>query len=289
MKTWKNICIEDKEIIDSFTKERFDTSDLSFSNFFLWSKGDSLQYKIKNNCLMIKGEYLGNYFAYIPISKEDNLNDLISCIEEFLSENIQIICVPEKYKTLLNNYFIFEEYRDSFDYIYNTEDLAFLKGRKYSKKKNKINKFNSLYEFQYEKINAGNINDIIEFQKKWQLERNPDFLPILEREHIGILSLLENFNSLDFVGGLIRVEGKVVAYSLGEYLKKDTVVVHIEKGDSSYTGCYQVINSLLLQNEFLNTSFVNREDDFGDMGIRQAKESYYPTFLLKKYIITCKK
>lgn len=289
MTTWKNISLEDKDIIDSFTKGKFDTCDLSFSNLFLWSLGDSLQYKIKNNCLMVKGEYLGNYFAYTPVSKDDNCVDLIPCIEELLDENIQILCVPEKYEVLLKDHFIFEEYRDSFDYVYHTKDLAFLKGRKYSKKKNKINKFNTLYEFQYEKIDENNIADVIEFQKKWQIERDADSLPVLEREHKGILSILENFNSLDLVGGLIRVEDKVVAYALGEHLKRDIALIHIEKGDSSYTGCYQVINSLFLQNEFSDTSFVNREDDFGDSGIRGAKESYYPAFLLKKYIITGKK
>lgn len=285
MSTWKNILIEDKEIIDSFTKGKFDICDLTFSNLFLWSKGDSLQYKIKNNCLLIKGEYLGTSFAYVPISKENNCSDIVKSIEEFLNENIQIISVPEEYKILLNDFFKFQEYRDSFDYIYSTEDLGFLKGRKYSKKKNQINKFKKLYNFKYERINKNNIKEILEFQKKWQLENNGDNIPVLKREDIGILSLLENFDSLNLIGGFIRVENEIVAYSLGEIAKDGTALIHIEKANINYLGSYQIINHLFVQNEFLNTTFINREDDFGNLGIRQAKESYHPIFLLKKYII----
>ena len=286
MTTWKTISLEDREIIDSFTKNRFDTCDLNFSNLFLWSKGDNLEYKIQNDCLMIKGKSLGKKFAYTPISKNDDPLKLKICFEEFLNDGIPIICIPEKYKNLLETQFSFSEYRDSFDYIYRREDLAFLKGRKFSKKKNRINNFTKLYQFKYEPIDKDNIPSVIEFQKQWQSERDGDSEEILHSEHLGILSLFENFSSLNLKGGVLKVDEKVVAYSLGEILNSDMGVIHIEKADSTYIGSYQVINYLFAQNEFGSVTYLNREDDSGDEGIRQAKESYNPVFLLKKYTVS---
>jgi hypothetical protein len=286
MITWKTISLEDREIIDSFTKNRFDTCDLNFSNLFLWSKGDNLEYKVHQDCLMIRGESLGKKFAYSPVSKDDNPLNLKICFEEFLSEGIPIICIPEKYKLLLENQFDFLEYRDSFDYVYRREDLAFLRGRRFSKKKNRINNFTKLYQFKYEQIDSSNIPAVIEFQNKWQREREGDKEENLHSEHLGILSLFENFSSLDLKGAILKVDGKIIAYSLGEILNSDMGVIHIEKADSSYIGSYQVINYLFAQNEFEDVTYLNREDDAGDEGIRQAKESYNPAFLLKKYTVT---
>lgn len=288
MTTWKPISLEDKEMINSFTKNRFSTCDLLFSTLFLWSKGDHLEYKIDRECLLIRGHDEGERFAYPPVSKTGDIEALVESFQELLEDSIPIICIPEEYVNLLGNRFDFKEYRDSFDYIYLQEDLAFLKGRRYSKKKNKINKFLSLYDFQYEKIDDSNLSEVLEFQKRWQIEKEGDSLAVLRSEHVGILSIFENYHSLDLKGGLIRVDGKIIAYALGEILKEDMGVIHIEKADSSYVGSYQMINSLFAQKEFRDVTYLNREDDYGDEGIRQAKESYHPSVLLKKYTIPVK-
>lgn len=81
--------------------------------------------------------------------------------------------------------------------------------------------------------------------------------------------MLENFSKLDIKVGLIKVGNKIVAYAIGEQLTEDTVVIHIEKALHEYAGSYQMINLLFLQNEFSSFKYVNREDDFGDEGIRK--------------------
>ncbi|WP_300341913.1 phosphatidylglycerol lysyltransferase domain-containing protein [Fusobacterium sp.] len=285
---WKEYGIQDKEIIDEYLKGKFNISDYNFTNQYLWSIGEESKYKIENNVLIVKGVFAEEEYYYMPVPKEktdDNLKALVEVIREIIQDGHRIILVPEEWKEILEKDFILEERRESFDYIYNSKDLGTLKGRKYSKKKNKINNFTKTYNYTYERISEDNINEVIEFQKNWCLERECDTIPILKNENLGIMNLLNHYTEMDYIGAMIKIENKVIAYSLGEILNDDYGVIHIEKGLNEYTGSYQLINQLFAQNEFSNCKYINREDDFGDEGLREAKESYHPAFLLKKYEI----
>ncbi|WP_349763747.1 phosphatidylglycerol lysyltransferase domain-containing protein [Fusobacterium sp. SYSU M8D902] len=285
---WKEYGIQDKEIIDEYLKGKFNISDYNFTNQYLWSIGEESKYKIENNVLIVKGVFAEEEYYYMPVPKDktdDNLKALVEVIREIIQDGHRIILVPEEWKEILEKDFILEERRESFDYIYNSKDLGTLKGRKYTKKKNKINNFTKTYNYTYERISEDNINEVIEFQKNWCLERECDTIPILKNENLGIMNLLNHYTEMDYIGAMIKIENKVIAYSLGEILNDDYGVIHIEKGLNEYTGSYQLINHLFAQNEFSNCKYINREDDFGDEGLREAKESYHPAFLLKKYEI----
>ncbi len=286
---WKVLEVQDKKIIDKYTKERFNTCDYNFTNQILWSIGEKTRYKIKEDILYLKGIYEEEEYYYMPIPKNEEI-ETISRWKEGIKNIIQnekkrIILVPEYWKNILEDEFYLEERRESFDYIYSSEDLGTLKGRKYSKKKNRINNFKKLYNYTYEKINEKNVNEVIEFQKNWCKNRECYLSAVLNNENLGIINLLNNFKELDFIGAILRVEGEIIAYSLGEILNSEYGVIHIEKGLNEYIGSYQLINHLFAQNEFSNCKYINREDDFGDEGLREAKESYHPIFLLKKYEI----
>lgn len=285
---WKEYDIQDKKLIDEYLKGKFNISDYNFTNQYLWSIGEESKYRIENNVLIVKGVFAEEEYYYMPIPKDktaENLETLVEVIREIVQDGHRIILVPEEWKEILEREFILEERRESFDYIYNSKDLGVLKGRKYSKKKNKINNFTKTYNYTYERINEDNINEVIEFQKNWCLERECDTIPILKNENLGIMNLLNHYRELDYIGAMIKIENKVIAYSLGEILNDDYGVIHIEKGLNEYIGSYQLINQLFAQNEFFNCKYINREDDFGDEGLREAKESYHPAFLLKKYEI----
>ncbi|WP_294763467.1 phosphatidylglycerol lysyltransferase domain-containing protein [uncultured Fusobacterium sp.] len=285
---WKNLEIQDKEIVDEYTKGKFITCDYNFSNQILWSIGEKTKYKVEDNILLIKGIYENEEYYYMPIPKDESvevLNTWKEKIKNIINENKRIILVPEYWKNLLEDTFILEERRESFDYIYNSQDLGTLKGRKYSKKKNRINNFNKLYSYTYETIDEKNICEVIKFQEEWCQNRECYSIPVLNNENIGIMHILHNFDKLDLIGAMIKIDGKVIAYSLGEVLNDEYAVIHIEKGLNNYIGSYQMINYLFAQNEFSKCKYINREDDFGDEGLREAKESYHPAFLLKKYEI----
>jgi hypothetical protein len=108
---------------------------------------------------------------------------------------------------------------------------------------------------------------------------------VYNEEYLKTIEVLENYDVYRAIGGLLRVNGEVIAFSIGEILNR-VLFVHIEKADISYRGAYQVIN-----NEFAkhfctdDILFINREEDVGDEGLRTSKKSYHPRGLLNKYIV----
>lgn len=280
---WKNLDIDAKKTVDEYCKEKFKISDLNYTNFILWSKTEDIKYLEKDEVLYIKGEYEKEEYFFPPMVKdiEKDIDKLKMAFKGLIENKKKIVFIPEEYVEKLPE-IEFIENRDSFDYIYLSEDLAFLKGRRYAKKKNKVSQF-IRYNYTYEKIDAKNIEEVKEFQKLWYEINQGHKNHIIDSENIGIDILIKNYEKLNLIGALLKVEGKVVAYTIGERLSKDMAVVHIEKGLIDYRGSYQAINYFFVQNELKEYKYVNREDDFGDEGLREAKLSYLPVFMLKKY------
>lgn len=280
---WKKLTIDSREELQKFLKNKFETSDMNFTNLFLWSFSENIQYTVENEILYIKGFYEGNEYYFSPVSKDDNKDKIITAVKKIKEKNGKIVFIPESYKEFLKEDFIVTEERDSFDYIYLQEDLAELKGRKFSSKKNKINKFKKTYNFTYEKISRENIEDIRIFQREWTENRKED--TIIISETMGIEELLNNYEILELRGGVVKVNGKIVAYAIGEKLTENMGVIHIEKGIFDYQGSYQMINMYVAKEEFSDVELMNREDDFGSLGLREAKLSYQPIKFIKKYSI----
>lgn len=178
--------------------------------------------------------------------------------------------------------------RDSFDYVYLTSDLIELKGKKFQPKRNHISYFMKNNNWQYEKITTDNIAQCLEMSKKWLEKSESDFTSDLEKE-LKIISLVfENYEALGYVGGLIRVDGEVIAYTMGEKMSEDMFCVHFEKAFHEYRGAYPMINQQFVKNELSNYIYINREDDIGIENLRKAKNSYNPVFMLEKYEATLK-
>ena len=100
------------------------------------------------------------------------------------------------------------------------------------------------------------------------------------------LNSLRLYKELDLRGGVLRAEGNVVAFSIGEPGSDDTFVVHIEKAFADVPGAYPMINQQFVEHEVQGFSYVNREEDMGETGLRSAKESYHPIFMVEKGIVT---
>ena len=100
---------------------------------------------------------------------------------------------------------------------------------------------------------------------------------------------LRLFDELGVCGGLLRVDRQAVAFCIGEQVGEDTMVVHIEKALTEYEGAYTMINQQFVEHECQNMTYVNREDDAGDEGLRQAKLSYRPAFMVEKGTVKRKK
>ena len=186
--------------------------------------------------------------------------------------------------------------RESGDYIYRTEDLAALSGKKYGKKRNHIKQFKAKRpSWRFEPLTSGNLQDAREIEEKWLEEAlaanaagaNSADGDDLKIEKEIIFSALENFERFEKVcgmtGGLLYVDDTPAAFCVASLLSAAVTDVHFEKClfEFAHDGGYAVIN-----NEFsksVKTEFINREEDLGIEGLRKAKLSYYPEEILEKY------
>ncbi|MCF0142791.1 MAG: GNAT family N-acetyltransferase [Parasporobacterium sp.] len=178
--------------------------------------------------------------------------------------------------------------RDYFDYLYRTEDLRELKGKRYASKRNHIHRFTENGEWSYEPLDRENFADCLATLKDWhdrksQADDDPDLLDEYDMESLEIHKALNNLDDLGFWGGVIRREGQVIAFSVCEELNPDTMVVHFEKARADIQGAFQIINRETAAHADPRYLYVNREDDLGIPGLRQAKESYHPFCLRRKY------
>lgn len=172
--------------------------------------------------------------------------------------------------------------RDGFDYVYNSADLAELKGKRYHSKRNHLNRF---YEnsWSFEPITADNIRDCREVLNKWLDSGEPDEEKSTEA---GVVNeSLTCFSELGYTGGLLRVKGEPQAFTFGEPSAADTFVVHAEKALLNYQGAYAAVNCEFAKTLADKFTYINREEDTGSEGLRKAKLSYHPAFLEEKFLI----
>ena len=187
-------------------------------------------------------------------------------------------------EALFPGQFEVKEIRNAFDYIYETQRLANLPGKKLSSKRNNINKFMmENRDWSFEAITRDNIDDARAMSLEWCKRAGCTDNPSLFEESCAVEQAFLHFFDLGLEGGLLRIAGKAVAFSMGDALNEDVYLTHIEKAFDEIPGVYQMINQQFVQRFAMDYKFVNREDDTGDEGLRRAKMSYDPVYLVAKY------
>ncbi len=284
---WKKIDIEDKQLITGYLKNTgSEISELNFTNLFLWQPGQDIRYREMDGFLVVR-DGLEDYEYYFPVGEGD-FGTVVNHLRELHKGGPLVFrCLDESMKDVLESTlpaeFTITHTPDRDDYIYSAENLIELPGRKYRNKRNFVLGFQRDYDFEYHRLTADTVDRVVYSQLEWCNERNCELFSSLHREKIGIMRVLEHFGELDYIGGYIEINGKVEAFTFGEAISDDMVVIHIEKANNQVRGLYQYINMHFLEQEWRNYSFVNRECDLGIDGLRQAKLSYKPDRMIRKF------
>ena len=286
--------LEDRDLINSYLKYADTRScEMTFANTYLWSRHYGTGFAIVDDMLVF-GEVDGVYSYTFPVGP----GDLRTCLETLMAHcrekeaPFQLHNITKEHFALLDELypgrFEIRYERDYADYVYETEKLASLSGKKYHSKKNHVNKFMSLYpDWSYEPITKDNVEECFQMALRW---RELNGCEADEEKHAEIcvtLNFLRLFEELEMRGGALRVNGDIVAFTLGEPvgMRQDTLVVHIEKAFSDIQGAYAVINQQFAIHEGKDFRYINREDDVGEEGLRKAKLSYKPVFLIEKGVV----
>ena len=177
--------------------------------------------------------------------------------------------------------------RDSFDYVYDIHDLADLKGRKFQRKRNHLNRFlASNPDHSLEEITRENLSEVKALVEQWytlRLAADPHADYHMEMAALG--KALTCREALGLEGMLLRVAGKAVAMTMGSFLNADTFDIHFEKALDVADGAYAAINNGFakhLREKYPQLLWLNREDDMGLEGLRKAKLSYNPHHMVEK-------
>lgn len=220
----------------------------------------------------------------VELAKEENHPFRMHCIMEEEMEMIEK-WYPDIYRISYN--------RDESDYIYTQEKLASLAGKKLHGKRNHIHRFEEQNpDWVYERISDKNEEDCARMAMQWCMKNCMDEEDEIEYDKIDesrlVVYAIRHRDELGMIGGALRTGGKVIAVTLGERLTADTFVVHFEKAFSEIQGAYPMINREFVRHELADYTYVNREEDLGEEGLRKAKLSYRPDILLDKGILTVK-
>ena len=269
-------------------------TDIVFNCRFAWDIMYHFKWAIIEDCLVqiSFGTHFSNPFMLTPLGEFDSekLSRIVSVVKREFDQrglDFTIYGIDEAYKD------IFEQinvphgpvyYNDDFsDYLYSAERLRTLAGRNYSKKRNHLHKFENTYlGYVYESLNPSHFEECLQLTKAWEQKKGIEPANMEDSDYLIIRNLLSNWERLDCRGGVIKIDGHIQAFSIGS-LEKDTAYIHFEKANAEIEGIYAAINQYVLKNEFADAEYVNREEDMGIEGLRQAKRSYFPIEMVRKY------
>lgn len=292
MDTFKQITLEDREIISKYlSKTPHRACDYSTGNLILWADLYKTSYTVAEDTLFLEFKYKNESSFTFPMGSKDIKSSFewlfLYCEKTGKRFNMGLIepSMFEEIEKAFPNMFDIEYKRNNADYVYNMEDLSELNGRKYSAKRNHINKFLKIYsDWSYERISDENTDECIEMAKEWCI-RNECLDERQKSDEIGVVTKgLRYRKELNLLGGIIRVNGEIIAMTLGEP-SDDMFIIHFEKAYPDILGGYPMINQQFVKNELSGYKYINREEDMGIEGLRKAKESYYPAFMAEKGVL----
>ncbi|WP_373812743.1 PG_1841 family phosphatidylglycerol lysyltransferase-like protein [Porphyromonas loveana] len=289
---FKPVQPSDREAITAITfSAGAQICDLAFSNLYCWSYLYGTSWAVVEDCLIVRFRpKTRNHPVYLfPVGAEPDkvvaaayrLKDQVLPEEYplvFMGVTPDVRACIEEHCTAEYHFIEDEAYCD---YIYERESLASLSGKKLQAKRNHINKFLSLYpDYSYAPMEQSDVEECLSLTHLWLDSRGDE--DGRDSEVAMVERAFRHREELGLTGGVLRVEGRVVAFCLGSPINATTYGVHIEKADASVEGAFTMINREYARSIPESYRYVNREEDLGLPGLRQAKLSYRPAIILPK-------
>ena len=292
MDEFKPLEIDHKEIFDRFfLQDPPQTSELTFTNLFMWRIRYRPLWRVWRDCLLVIMQQRGQEpFALPPVGGGDK-GAALAVLSVELGKRSSEPRIGRVSEDFLDRFVDVDQYQaaedpDNSDYVYLAQELIDLPGNRFHGKKNHLNRFIKNYQFEYRALDSELVKSVLQMQEDWCELRDCGDYPDLIAEDRAVYEALIHFDELRFAGGVIFIDSKVEAFSLGELLNPDTAVIHIEKANPDIPGLYAAINQQFCAAKWSGVQYVNREQDLGVKGLRKAKRSYHPHHMVKKFILT---
>jgi len=287
---FRPIELEDRALLPEYL-EAFQPqiSEYTFTNLYVWRKSDRTLLSRQGDVLLVK-------VLKSPDEREVLLpplgsKDLPGTISELIGDVGKEGKLPALYglskdqaEALGKMDFSAKLDRDNSDYVYLVKDLIELPGTRFHSKRQAIKRCLSEHKCEYVPITPDIVELCLQLQEKWCNLVNCNESKGLREEDQAIKETFLHYSDLNAFGAAVSVDGGIQAFTVGEKLNNDTAVIHFEKANPKVRGLYQLINQWFCRNALAGYTYVNREQDLGEPGIRRAKEGYHPHHMVEKYI-----
>ncbi|MCL2121470.1 MAG: phosphatidylglycerol lysyltransferase domain-containing protein [Clostridiales bacterium] len=267
-----------------------EASEYTFTNLYIWEGAENIEWLDTGDFMLLRTWPKGILHYLMAFAEDDKLEEALeTAIRTAKADGrrFSMHSLPawycDKLRARLPGRFHFEREARLDDYVYHTRDLIELTGKKYQSKRNHINRFMSVYgrRYEYRTYDPAMADDCMEVYDSWlSTHEDPESL---QSERESVRRALYHAKELDTVGGVILVDGRPEAFSIGERLTGDMAVIHIEKANLRIPELFSLINREFSSHAFADLLWINREEDMGDEGLRRSKQSYNPARMIEKY------
>lgn len=293
---WKRISLSEANRYGTIAAlENSSSADFAFANIYMWDETycQLLAYVLDRAVVRV---HRGNQQYYVCPIGTGPLRPVIDALHEDAEKSGVPFCLSGVTASYLAK--LTEDYPDRFtvtadrnyyDYIYEADNLISLSGKSLHAKKNHCNRFSKQYSWSFEPIETSSFSDCMAIVDAWDAAHAG--VDTVTEENRAIRRGFAAWNTLHLLGGILKVDEKLVAFSVGEQVSADTACVHFEKTLPGWDEAYPVINrefARYLKMQIPEIRYINREDDMGLENLRKAKESYQPVSLLEKYTLCWK-
>lgn len=270
------------------------SSDYSMGYLFMWQKELNIHYAITKDTLVLRFDLDGQATFSFPYGeyRDEVLKELVRYVKENKMP-LRFYGVSKEQLPLFNNCPFFRDVNMSYDekwsdYVYDFKEVLSFSGKKYSGQRNHINRYRSLYgEAKVMDIDDADITKVMDMLHEYEFE-HPDPNALEREEYALSIELIKNYKALKQHGiVLLNDKDEVIGVAVGEILH-DTLYIHVEKALRSYKGIYPTLYQSFVRHvneRYTELSYVNREDDSGDEGLRTSKNQYQPIARIHKYVI----
>jgi hypothetical protein len=282
---FRPIDITDKPRFDDiFEKLQPRVSELTFAGLYLFRTAHEYKLSRIGDSIVVQGRgYDSGRYCLPPLG-----GDVSNACMLLLDAGLELYGIEDDFAVqyLKNEGYKIIEDRESFDYVYFRDELANLPGNRFHKKKNRINYFAARHKHDVQVLTGQHLCGCLQLLDEWgrvaEVEGNRSF----SLEMDATVEALTQAVILGLQGVVITVDGIVRAFAIGEHLNRETALCHFEKADHFMEGLSQLVNREFARLLFTDCRYVNREQDLGEPGLRNAKLSYHPVEFVKKYRVT---
>ena len=268
----------------------------TFANLVGWQFWYYTEVCVLEKAMVLRYTFDGQR-AYMVCTSEDLSLELIEALFDDSNGDLTLMGLEDsqvEQLSMLNGPLSIttEPVRDQYDYIYRRTDLATLHGKHLDAKRNHINRFRAEHpDFEYRPLTPESFDECRRLTEIWQEEKNQNQNgngnknETIDAEHRVMENIFSNWDALGMTGGSIFVDGRMVAFTYGSAVTTDTLDVCVEKADRHVEGAFAIINQQFAEHLPEQYIYLNREEDMGIPGLRQAKLSYHPEILLTYNVV----